>query len=377
MKIVYCLNSIQELGGIASITIAKANALAERMIEVFILVTDHNLGIKTNLSDKVKLINLEIRYYDDDWKSKLHVLKGILIKRRKHKRVLKKVLKKINPDIVISVGQSEKYFLPEIKGNWKTIREFHYDKYYRIRSAKNRKELCLAKLINFYDYNFKIKKYDKIVLLTEADKLNWKYNNKIKVIPNFTDLNPKKEISDLTSNKIIAVGRLEKQKNFISLIQSASRFIKDFKEWKIEIYGEGSQRNYLQKLIDDLKLNDQVILKGKCNNMKDVYKNASILVLTSLFEGFPMTLLEPISFGIPIISYDCPTGPSEIINKNSCGYLIALNDEILLSTKIIELIKNEDKRKKLGRNAFIRSKYFSKNKIIDQWISLFNKLVLL
>ena len=157
MKIVYCLNSIRYLGGIQRVTIVKANMLSNIPgYEIYIAVSDNKEGvIVTPLSPKVHLIDLDINYYEDDWKSKFNVLKGIILKRRKHKIVLTKILNKLQPDIVISVGQSEKNFLPDIKGNWKTIREFHFDKKYRIRQAKSLFDKILAYLGDLYDYKVK------------------------------------------------------------------------------------------------------------------------------------------------------------------------------------------------------------------------------
>ena len=113
MKIAYCLNSIRYLGGIQKVTVVKANALSEiPENEVYIIVTDNKEGVLLEpLSPKVKLIDLDINYYEDDYKSRWNVLKGIFIKRREHKKRLTSVLKEIQPDIAISVGQSEKNML--------------------------------------------------------------------------------------------------------------------------------------------------------------------------------------------------------------------------------------------------------------------------
>ena len=111
MKIAYCLNSIRYLGGIQRVTIVKANALAEVPgNEVYILVTDNKNGILVHpLSPKVHLIDLDVNYYLDDWKSKWNILKGIFIKRHKHKKKLAQALHKINPDIIISEYDSDHY----------------------------------------------------------------------------------------------------------------------------------------------------------------------------------------------------------------------------------------------------------------------------
>lgn len=92
MKIVYCLNSVRHLGGIEMITIKKANALADvEGNDVYLVVTDNHGGVEiASISPKVRIVDLDINYYEDDWKSKWHVLKGIFVKRRLHKKRLKK-----------------------------------------------------------------------------------------------------------------------------------------------------------------------------------------------------------------------------------------------------------------------------------------------
>ena len=154
MKIVYCTDSICYAGGIQRITIAKANALAQiEGNEVWIIVTDNKQKPVLPIDTKVHIINLYINYFEDDWKSKYHILKGILIKRKQHKKKLENVLNQINPDIVISTGTSEKNFLPKIKVNStpRFIREIHNTKNYRMLAATNLFEKILAILGDLFD----------------------------------------------------------------------------------------------------------------------------------------------------------------------------------------------------------------------------------
>ena len=109
MNLVYCIDSIRGIGGIQHVTITKANALANlENNSVWIIYADHSGQLNYPLSPKVNIVDLGINYYEDDWKSRWKVLKGILIKRKKHRIALKKVLTEIRPDVVIAVGQSEK-----------------------------------------------------------------------------------------------------------------------------------------------------------------------------------------------------------------------------------------------------------------------------
>lgn len=376
MKIVYCLNSIRYLGGIQRVTIVKANALAEvEGNEVHIVVTDNKNGVFTeSLSSKVHLIDLDINYYEDDYKSRLNVLKGILIKRREHKKRLKSVLNEIQPDIVISVGQSEKNMLPSIKGKWKTIREFHYTKNYRFNHATNLYEKILAFLGNLYDYSFKIKQYDQIVLLTKEDKeTNWKQFKNITVIPNPISFQTEKK-STLINKKIVSVGRLALPKNYASLIRAFKLVVDKHPDWILEIYGNGPQEIELKSLIAKLNLEKHVFLKGFSANIKEVMSSSSIFALTSIFEGFGLVIIEAMACGLPVVSYDCPCGPKDIITDNKDGFLIPVNNEVLLAEKISLLIKNEKLRKQMGLAAASKANLYKIENIIPIWMNLFKKL---
>ena len=377
MKIAYCLNSIRYLGGIQKVTVIKANALAEiPENEVYIIVTDNKEGVLLEpLSPKVKLIDLDINYYADDWKSRWHILKGIFIKRRKHKQRLKSTLKEIQPDIVISVGQSEKNMLPTIKGNWKTIREFHFTKDYRNRQAKTWFEKLLAWGGDLYDYHYKIKGYDHIVTLTHEDKdNNWKEWNNVSVIPNPSTFKTD-QISELNQKKVISVGRLNMQKNYASLIRAFKLVADKHPDWILEIYGNGPQEMELKSLIAKLNLEKHVFLKGFSSNVKQVMTNASIFVSSSIFEGFPLVIIEAMACGLPVISYACPCGPKDFIAEGVDGYLVKVNDEKSLANTINICIEDQALLNKLSINALNKATQFGPNYIIPTWNNLFQALL--
>lgn len=376
MKIVYCLNSIRYLGGIQRVTVVKANALADlEGNEVYIVVTDNKNGVITEpLSSKVHLIDLDINYYKDDYKSRWNVLKGIFIKRREHKKRLASVLNEIQPDIVISVGQSEKNMIPSIKGKWKTIREFHFVKDYRLRQAKSFFDKVLAWGGNLYDFNFKIKGYDHIVTLTHEDKeMNWKGWNNVSVIPNPSTFHTDK-ISTLDQKKVISVGRLSPQKNYASLIRAFKYVVDKHPNWTLEIYGDGPLEMELKSLIDQLNLKRHVFLKGFSSNIKEVMTNGSIYAMSSIFEGFPLVLIEAMTCGLPIVSYACPCGPKDIITVGKNGFLVEVNDEKELANRINLLINNDTMRKEMGENCIEKVQSFHIQIIIQQWMYLFKTL---
>lgn len=376
MKIVYCLNSIRYLGGIQRVTIVKANALAEiKGNEVYIIVTDNKNGVITEpLSPKVHLIDLNINYYEDDYKSRWNVLKGIFIKRREHKKRLTSVLNEIQPDIVISVGQSEKNMIPSIKGKWKTIREFHFVKDYRLRQAKSFFDKMLAWGGDWYDFHFKIKGYNQIITLTQEDKeTNWKGWKNVSVIPNPSTFHTD-HTSSLSEKKVISVGRLTSQKNYASLIRAFKNVAEKHPDWILEIYGDGPQEVKLKSLITQLNLEKHVFLKGFSSNVKEVITNASIFALSSVFEGLPLVIVEAMACGLPVVSYTCPCGPNDIITDKKDGFLVNVNDEKTLANKINTLIEYEALRKQMSDAAIIKaSKYKIKN-IVSIWMNIFNTI---
>lgn len=377
MKIVYCLNSISHLGGIAVVTIAKANALAEiDGNQIFVCVSDYSVNeLSSRLSPKVTLIDLNINYYKDDWKSKIHVLKGIFLKRRKHQAKLKEVLNRINPDVVVSVGQSEKYMLPRIKGSWKSVRELHFTTNYRRYISTGFLSKTIAKLNNLYDFKWKIRRYDHVVLLTEEDrKVYWNNADNVSVIPN--PLTVRSSVaSSLEAKTIISVGRLEKEKNFSSLIRAFALVAEKHSDWTLEIYGEGSQKRPLQDLIEHFGLAKNVFLKRPVYSIENELSKASFFVLTSDFEGFGLVIIEAMACGLPVLSYDCPCGPRNIISDGTDGFLIPLGDEQQLAEKMCSMMEHPELRKEMGKAAIDKSKRYSIEHVVCLWMNLFERLV--
>ena len=373
MRIVYCLNSISETGGIAAATIAKANALAEIPgNEVIVCVSDfRENALSKRLSPKVNLIDLKIAYYADDWKSKWHVIKGIVVKRKRHKRKLKDTLHSLKPDMVISVGQSEKYFLPAIKGDWKVIREVHFASNYRVLMARGVFGKLKAKLENFYDFKWKIKGYDRVVVLTGGDKENfWRGNRKVEVIPNpitFTG----SETATLESKKIITIGRLEYPKNVMGLVRAFREVNKKHPDWQLEIYGEGGDKDEILKYLAEYNLKDVVLLKGVTSDPAAVLAQSAIFALPSLFEGFGLVLIEAMECGVPVVSYDCPSGPRDIITDGEDGFLVPTGDETAMAERICHLIEHTEQRKRMGAAAARKAKEYAPENIAAKWMRLF------
>lgn len=379
MKIAYSIDTITALGGIERVTIAKANALADvNNNTIYLFVTSNHGTPVLPVNPKIKIIDLHVNYYEDYGKSRFQAYQILYKKRKEHKKKLTQVINEIQPDILISTNQSEKHFIKSlsIPKHIVIIREIHFCTNYRKLEAKNSFQRLLAHIGHFFDFHWDTKRIDQIVLLTNEDKeLHWKGNNKVSVIPNPIIYQSPYPPSTTKEKRVIAAGRLVYQKNFASLINAWKQVANKHPDWILEIYGEGGLKLELESLIAKLNLKKHVFLRGRTTDIFKVMSNSSLFVLSSIYEGFGLVIVEAMSCGLPIISYACPCGPKDIITHGRNGYLVPCYNEKALSNRICDLIENEDIRKDMGLNAIERVKDYHIDIITQKWMDLFNRLI--
>ena len=371
MKIVYSTESVTRNGGIQTVTICKANALAEiEGNEVYIIVPHINGTSPRAISPKVHLINLEIKdYWVSVWKQPA--------RNKKYKKLLQDRLEAIGPDIVVSTGLQDRNFLPTIKvsSNPVFIREIHLMSRYRRLTAEGFKEKMLALWSEFKDYRLSIHRYDRIMILSEEDRRrNWANNPKAICMPNPLTISSSAR-SSLNSKKAIAVGRLNPEKHFDALIK-AWRLVADrYPDWTLDIWGgNGPLYETLKKLIADLHLEDYVFLKGETPEISAKMAESSMIVSTSVTEGMPLVLLEALAAGLPIVTFNYKYGADEIVTEGKNGFIVEEDDLDTLAERIGRLITDEKLRKEMGENAFIASHRFLPEEIASRWMELFRKL---
>lgn len=378
MKILYCINSLKNPGGMERVLINKANYFVKNYnYDISVLTTNQNNQriFYKDVDMKIKFYDLGINYDLDYNKSFLNRIIPFLKKQKIHKEKLRKFLYDNKFDIVISFGCEETFFLPTIKDGSKKIREVHFNKEYRKILAKSFNKSLLYKIKAYLD-TWKeerlVNRYDEFIVLTNEDKNLWN-NNKVKVIPNSLTFNSEK-ISSLENKKVISVGRLDGQKGYDILIKVWKKIIEKNSGWILEIYGEGIDRKKLEKQIKENNLENSLSLKGTTNNIQEKYMESSIYVMSSRYEGMPMVLLEAMSYGLPVISFTCKCGPKDIIENGKNGYLCKSYDINEMAEKIEKLIIDEESRKRMGVIAKKMSLNYSENKIMKKWKELFEKL---
>lgn len=377
MNILYCVPALYNPGGMERILTEKVNYLANlEGFNLFVFTTDQaNRPLYFQLDDRVTVHHSSLnfnQYFSSNFLEKYLGTKKLL---RLYEQQLQAYLKKNNIDLIVSLGGKELEFLYKMKTDSAKLCELHFSIDIRKQFILSRGTNPLFKLIGKYrawEMIQQTKKLDQLVVLTKEDeeKLKLTHQN-VTQIYNFSPLAPT-EKAPLDQKKIVAVGKLDPQKGFDLLIEACT-FIKNWDGWILEIYGQGPDEEQLRSQISSHHLEQHIFLKGITQKVAEVYHSASFYVLSSRFEGFPMVLLEAISFGLPIVSFDCVTGPNEVIHDDDCGILVDDGNTEKLGEAIQRMIENQKEREEKSEHAFQKSKLFSKEEIMKQWLELFKK----
>lgn len=381
MKIVYCLPQLFHPGGIERIVSIKANYLVEVYgYDVTIVVANQKKQVPFfKLHEKIKIVDLNIDY---DKALSQPLFKRLYLRhklQKEHKTKLSKYLFTNHPDIVVSTFTHEAAFLPQIKDGSKKILEFHFCKGHKIKMAKAFHFGFITKLAYYYrcwqEENIIIPRYDQFIVLTKEDEISWK--QKIHNVKHISNILPfeKEGKSELTQKHVIAVGRLDGQKGFNRLIDIWALVTKKHPDWILDIYGKGRDLNALQLQINNYGISDTTIIHQPDQNIKDHYLNSSIFVMTSIYEGLPMTLLEANGLGLPSVCYDFPCGPKDVIKDGINGFLVKDGDFNTFADRLSTLIENDNIRKRMGLEAYRMSERYSCKNIMREWVNLFNELI--
>ncbi len=367
MKILYITDQIYLHGGVERVLTNKSNYFIENdKAKVYIVTTEQKDNLPCYpINSDVVFYDLDINYH----RSVSYFRLANLIKVPKHFFRLKKIIKKIKPDVVITLSnQFDYYFLPFIHKKIPKIKEFHSSRYYSNLERIQNKSF-FRKI--FYALNDYIEsRYDYLVLLTKDEQQYFKSKNTV-VIPNALS-NYSNETSDLKNEIAISAGRIAPVKQFDKLIKTWSYVAATHPNWKLEIYGEGDDRDIkeLQSLINKYNIKDKVKLCGSTDKLEIKMLNSSLYVMSSQTECFPMVLLEAMNCGLPIISFDCPHGPKNIITHNIDGVLTERDSEKELADAIISILEDPNDLKNKGKMAKENVKRFQPDYVMEYWINL-------
>lgn len=371
MKIVYFIEGTFNSGGIERIVTDKANWLASKGHDVTIITTDQNGRPDFFPLKGVKRIDFDLMYA----KKFNNVFKDCFRRKsliKKETALIKALIRKLNPDIMISTFRYENNILPKLRDRSHKICEIHFQKFYRLKRKRKGLYWIIDRFLTYQDEQ-QAKKFEKMICLTEEDKENWKNLNNIEAIPNFIE-NKTTIPAKLENKKMIAVGRLVPEKGFDRLINAWSIVKENHPDWELNIYGEGYLRNILTDQINNLGLEKVVYLRSPVKNIYEKYLESSGLIITSHHEGFGLVIVEAMEAGLPVVSFDFQCGPKDLIDDGVNGIIVKNGDVQALADAICKLIESPELRKKMGEASFKIAKKFYKEEIMPKWENLFLNL---
>lgn len=369
MKILYIFRSLAVWGGIERILVDKMNWLAsEEGIDVFILTYDQGgHPIPYRLDERVHFEDLNINFHRQ---YRYSLLKRILITRKmrqKFKQLLLNGIRRIQPDIIVCTTSDQIDVIIELKRRIPLIVESHSICNRTIEHGKN----VFFRKFRRYFFLKSLLKTDCVVSLTEGDAVEWRrFHAQVKVIPNM--LHPCNiEKSPLTSKRVIWVGRFDYQKRVEVAITIWNLVAQKYPDWCLDIYGEGEMLSEIKLMASKSK---NIYVHKPTAQIFNCYRESSILISTSLFEPFGLVLVEAMSCGLPVLSFDCPYGPSDIISNGVDGFLIPFDNLQSYTDKLCLLIEDSSLRERMGHAAFASSKRFNVGRIMPEWMALFDEL---
>lgn len=372
MKIVYMTYGIHYSGGMERVLSVKANYFADVLgYEVYIIITDgKGRPPFFKFSDKIRIIDLGINYRDLVGTNPIKKVIPYFLKKLSHRRKLSTLLNEIKPDISISMFQYEASVLYKIKDGSKKIIESHFCR--AVDLLRNKEKYGISKYIAKYllKKNSKIaSRYDCLVTLTKDDLLLYDDVKRVKCIHNPLTITPPhlhslpasteyvhncvENVSPRDSGKcnvLLSIGRISYQKGFDNLVKIWADIENEFPNWELHIYGSHEDKpyyEYIQRMIQERNLS-RIFVFEPIDNTEVAYEKSDLLAVTSNYEGFNLSIIEGMRYGLPVVSFDCPCRPGEILRGHDCGVLIAPGDNDSFANTLRCFMSNPELRKNIA-----------------------------
>jgi glycosyltransferase involved in cell wall biosynthesis len=380
-KIVYLLpGGLFNSGGMERAITIKANYLAEVSDYDVSIVTTEQMGrpVFYPVSRKIRLYHLDIGIHENFGKeSYLKKVISRYFKTKEYKKKLKALLFEIRPDITVSTLGLDIGFINQFKDGSYKIGELHFPGNFRqLMAHKLSKDFLsnyIAKL-RTQELKRKCAQLDHLVVLTQEEKASWKLQNNISVIPNPLPFFPESRAL-LMNKQAIAVGRLAYEKGFDMLIDAWQIVSEKHPDWKLNLFGDGNQKQNLLQQISNKGLEEVIKIHEPVEDIQSRYQEHSMLIFPSRYlDALPMALIEAMASGLPLVSFNSPCGPKDLIREGVNGFLIQTGDIKALSDRIIALIESQDLRRSMGKAAKDLSADYKIETIMPQWIHLFERV---
>lgn len=362
MKILYIISAINNQGGVARVLATKTNYFVENFGYEVIIVTENNGNepLFFEFNPKIKIIDIKL--------SKNKITEII-----QYKTKIQNIINEHNPNYIITSNFHFKSFLIPylLKTKNPIIFEAHGSKFNEELFVGNSIYHTFRRKIKVLYRGFLANKFDFCIVLSPQSFEEWNIKNAV-IIPNAIWFQVDK-LATLQSKKVITVARHSYEKGLDRLLPIWKIITEKYPDWVLEIYGEENENQNLVLQSLELKIENNVVFLRPVSNIVSKYQSSSIYVMTSRFEAFPMVLLEAMMCGLPVVAYDCPTGPRAIVANNEDGFLIENGNEKEFVSKLLELIENQDLRIKIGAKAHQSVVKYDLKMVMNQWNTFFVK----
>lgn len=382
MKVLYTIAGFYRTAGMERVLAGKAAWLDRNGHEVVIVTTEQQFRKPAySLPEGIRLIDLGVGYENNNGASLMNKVLGLPFKKIRHRRALGRVLKQERPDVAVSLFCGDEGFMPRLAkkadARTMTILECHFSRYKRLQYE--RKGLwAVADKVRCNAEPRKAARYDRFVLLTRQDYLDWGSPENALVMPNARTFKPheldivRNSIDTDERKTVLAAGRYCHQKHFDALLTAWSMIPPAVRQgWTLRIAGQGPDREPLIRQAKELGL--QNVEFGPADNMKEEYARAAIFAMSSRYEGLPMVLLEAQAASLPIVAFDCKCGPSDIVSHGKNGFLVAPGNTNGLADYLQRLMKYDTLREDMSVEARYASASFDEDMIMQRWMQVFTK----
>ena len=376
-KIVYCTPGLYMAGGMERVLTLKANYFADVLgYDITIILTEgEGQPYFYPLSDRIKVINLNIGF-EALWNQP--ILKKIFIylkKQRQYKKALKAALMQIRPDITVSMLRREINFLNSIPDGSKKIGEIHINRAHYRTFEEGDSNIFKSLLSLYWKHTLvrHLRQLDSFVALTKKDQEAWTELDNVAVIPNPVSF-PTVKLSQQTEKRVIAVGRYCHEKGYDHLLKIWSEVQHRCPDWRLDVFGDGD-RTAFERLLDTCQIDrSRCALNGRVSDVQSEFARSSLAVCSSRFEGFGLAIVEAMACGLPVVSFDCPWGPCSIIADGEDGVLVENGNLEQFATAMVKLMQEADARAEMGKRAAVNVQRFSMEADARQWKDLFDSL---
>ena len=371
MRILYVTDAIAIWGGLERVLVEKANYLASHNgNEVFMLtISQGEHPFPFPLDNMVTHVDLNIPFYTQYQYSGIRRLLSLRRLHRDCRKGIRQQLNYINPDVILCPRIEFVKDICKVKGDTPLAFESH-SSFWTSRFER----AGLLRRLHTWWMNQSAKQAQAVVTLTEGDAAAWKkVNNHVFVIPDVVHLNEKDVYSNVDAKSAVFVGRLSRQKNIGCLLSIWQLVRQRHPDWQLHVYGEKGdiEEPLWQQLHEE---GNGITVHSPTTEILNVYQQNAMLLLTSRYEPFGMVLPEAMSCGLPVIAFDCPYGPADIITDDMDGFLVKDWDIMSFADKVCLLMENQDLRQQMGQAAIRSSQRYRSDRIMSVWQELFESL---